>query len=285
MIARTVTSLTFFAIFLFGLYNSWVGASFIILAIVLGATLLGTHEYYQIARRLKVRPSPWPGHLIAIAFVVDAWFFGFTHFIHLFIACFWLLLITQVFFKKFDRALTNLAASLFGSIYVGVPLAVMVTLFQHPTKWGFSGPLAGGNLIIFLIVTSWATDIGGYCFGKPFGKHKMTPTLSPNKSYEGLVGGALLAAAAGVLLRLFWPGLAEMISWPEAIGLPVAFTVFGTIGDLAESALKRDAGVKDSGRTYTGHGGMLDIIDSLLLCAPVFYLYLELLRRFVNPAA
>lgn len=278
MIPRILTSLAFFAVFLLGLYSSWPPAPYIILAIVVASTFLGTYEYYRMARQRRMRPSPWPGHLIALAFVVDAWFFGFTHFIHLFIACFWLLLITQVFFKRYDRAISNIAASLFGSIYVGVPMAILVVLFRQPGLWGFHNPHAGGNLIIFLIVTSWATDIGGYCFGKPFGRRKITPVLSPNKSLEGLLGGIALAVASGALLRMFWPGLEAMIAWPEALGLPVAFTLLGTVGDLAESALKRDAGVKDSGKTYTGHGGMLDIIDSLLLCAPVFYLYLEALR-------
>lgn len=246
------------------------------------ATVLGTHEYYNMARRLKVRPSPWPGHLIALAFLVDAYWFEFGHFVHLFIACFWLLLFTQVFFKAHDRAIVNMACSLFGSIYVGLPMAIILFLFRFPERLGYAPPsfpsYAGGNLVLFLVVASWTMDIGGYCFGKPFGRHKMTPTLSPNKSWEGMAGGILLSALAGVLLRLFWPGMDRMFGWDEAVLLPIVFSVVGTIGDLAESAFKRDSGIKDSGKTYTGHGGMLDITDSMLLCAPVFYLYLSLVR-------
>jgi len=78
-----------------------------------------------------------------------------------------------------------------------------------------------------------------------------------------------------VLLKLFWPGFQDLLRGPEIIGLSILFAVLGTVGDLAESSFKRDAEVKDSGKTYTGHGGMLDILDSVLLCAPVFYLYLE----------
>jgi len=282
VIPRIVTSLLFFAVLLFGLFSSWPGARYVILVMVGAATWVGTHEYYNLARRLKVRPSPWPGHSIALAFLVDAYFFGFGHFVHLFIACFWLLLFTQVFFKKIDRAVVNMACSIFGSVYVGLPMAILLFLFKHAEDWGFAPPqapaYAGGNLVIFLITTSWATDIGGYCFGRPLGRHKLAPALSPNKSIEGLAGGVALAVLAGLLLRLFWPGLDAMIGWGEAIALPVLFSVLGTVGDLAESAFKRDAGVKDSGRTYTGHGGMLDIIDSILLCAPVFYLYLEMTR-------
>ena len=84
--------------------------------------------------------------------------------------------------------------------------------------------------------------------------------------------------ATGVGLKICWPGMNSLVTWPEAIGLPALFSLLGTVGDLAESAFKRDADVKDSGETCTGHGGMLDIIDSLLLCAPVFYLYLEIAK-------
>jgi len=277
MLARILSSLLFFALFLFGLFSNRSFAPHIIFVIVAAATVLGTHEYYNLARHLHIRPSPWPGHAIALAFLADAFFFQFGDFVYIFITCFWMLLITQVFLKRYDHSVANTACSLFGSIYVGLPLAMLLDVFRNATaKWDFTDPITGGNLVLFLVLTSWATDIGGYCIGKPFGKHKMTPVLSPNKSYEGLAGGAALAVAAGVLLRLLWPGMHLAFSWPEAIGLPILFTLVGVVGDLAQSAFKRDAGIKDSGRTYTGHGGMLDIIDSLLLCAPVFYLYLKI---------
>ena len=277
MIPRTTSSVIFFAIFLFGLFSANPYAGLLILGIVLGATALGTHEYYNMARKLSMRPSPWPGkYIISLGFIIDAYFYQFSHFVHIFIACFWLLLITQVFFKRHDRAISNTAVSLFGSIYVGLPLAILLFIFQYPQTWGYSIPHAGSYLIVFLVLTCWATDIGGYLIGKPLGKHKLCPTLSPNKSVEGLIGGILLAIIFGVLLKALWPGMSRVVSWPEAILLPIAFSILGLVGDLAESAFKRDAQVKDSGRTYTGHGGMLDIIDSLLLCAPAFYLYLEM---------
>ncbi len=279
MLPRVISSLVFFAIFLFGLYSDISWAAHLIFVIVAFGTVMGTREYYHLARKLKVRPSPWPGYAISLTFLVDAYFFQFEHFVHIFITCFWLLLITQVFLKKYDRAIINNAVSLFGSIYLGVPLAIVLFIFRHAETWFTDAtPNAGSNLIIFLVLTSWSTDIGGYCFGKPFGKHKMSPALSPNKSWEGLIGGALLALVSGVLLYYFWPNMQSCLYLREAMALPVGFTFIGTVGDLAESAFKRDAGEKDSGETYTGHGGMLDILDSLLLCAPVFYLYMSFTR-------
>ncbi len=283
MLARLASSLVFFALLLYGLFSSGEIGGLIILGLTMLGTSVGTYEYYQMARKLGVKPTHWAGAAIAIAFLVDAYFFRCRDTLSLIVICFWILLITQVLLKKIEGALVNTAVSLFGSIYVGLPLALVIYIFRHAeTKWGFTEPHAGSLLLLFLILTSWATDIGGYCIGKPFGKHKMSPVLSPNKSVEGLIGGAVLAIVSGALLKLFWPGMEKIFTWPEAIFLPVLFTLVGTVGDLGESAFKRDSGVKDSGKTFTGHGGMLDIIDSLLLCAPVFYLYLNLTNTLEN---
>ena len=220
MLARILSSLLFFALFLFGLFSNRSFAPHIIFVIVAAATVLGTHEYYNLARHLHIRPSPWPGHAIALAFLADAFFFQFGDFVYIFITCFWMLLITQVFLKRYDHSVANTACSLFGSIYVGLPLAMLLDVFRNATaKWDFTDPIAGGNLVLFLVLTSWATDIGGYCIGKPFGKHKMTPVLSPNKSYEGLAGGAALAVAV-----LAGAAGAEGIALALALGLADGFS-------------------------------------------------------------
>lgn len=278
MFGRVTSSIVFFILLLLGLFSPRQFFHYIILVIVVGATFLGTHEYYNLARIKKIRPSPWPGYATALAFLIDAYFLEFGHFVHIFITCFWLLLFTQVFFKRVDGAIANTAASLFGAIYVGLPMAILLYISRYAKVWGYDQPNAGSYLLIFLVVTSWAMDVGGYLVGRKWGKHKISAVLSPNKSLEGLIGGIALAVVSGALLKALWPEMSGFFSWPEAVGLPILFCILGLVGDLAESAFKRDAGVKDSGRTYTGHGGMLDIIDSLLLCAPVFYLYLEIAR-------
>lgn len=275
MIARTSTGLIFAVVFLFGLFAQYVWAPYVVLGIILFACWKGTHEYYVLSREKEFRPSFWPGHGIALAFIMDAWFFGLSHFTEIFLVCFWALLLTQVFFKKHEFSIGNMAVSLFGSIYVGLPMALFLVLFREPDRWHFLHPRAGGYLVVFFLLTSWATDIGGYCVGKPLGRHKMCPVLSPKKSVEGMAGGVLFALLAGISLKLFCPPLGDFFNWWEVLGLPMAFSLFGTVGDLAESAFKRDAVKKDSGRTFTGHGGMLDIVDSMLLCVPVFYIYLQ----------
>ena len=277
MVPRVASSIVFFALLLFGLYGRAPWAGHVILAAAVWGALAGTREYYKMAKRLKLRPSPWPGYAVALTLLADAYFAEFHNFVYIFIAIFWAIFLTQVFLKRLEGSIANTACSLFGCIYVAMPLAIVLDIFRHATtKWDFHDAHSGGNLVLFLILSTWATDIGGYCFGKPFGRHKMAPILSPNKSWEGLAGGALLAAVAGGLLWRFWPGMALTLGRRECLALPLLFTLVGTVGDLAESAFKRDAGVKDSGHTFTGHGGMLDILDSLLLCAPVFYLFIRI---------
>ncbi|HEX8913728.1 MAG TPA: phosphatidate cytidylyltransferase, partial [Humisphaera sp.] len=122
------------------------------------------------------------------------------------------------------------------------------------------------KLIVWLVVTVQMSDVLQYCWGKLFGKHKVAPNISPSKTWEGLIGGALSATALGVGLSFLTP----FPLWPAAA---IAFTVvaLGFFGGLVMSAIKRDAGVKDYGHLIGGHGGMMDRIDSITFAAPVFF--------------
>jgi phosphatidate cytidylyltransferase len=115
------------------------------------------------------------------------------------------------------------------------------------------------------------SDIGGYVAGVLFGRHPMAPTISPKKSWEGFAGSALFTAVGGALLViLLLDGL-----WWEGVVIGLAAMVAATLGDLGESMIKRDLGIKDMGSLLPGHGGMMDRLDSLLLAAPVTYLLLS----------
>ena len=114
------------------------------------------------------------------------------------------------------------------------------------------------------------SDVGAYFIGKKFGKRKLIPKVSPNKTWEGFIGGILLAAGFSALASLaFFPELALKISIP----LGVLMALVGVGGDLTESAMKRGAGAKDAASVLPGHGGLLDRLDSLLLNAPIFYYF------------
>lgn len=161
--------------------------------------------------------------------------------------------------------------ALFGILYVGLPLSTVVSARSLPS---------GAFLVLFLAVVTWASDSGAYYAGTLWGKHPLMPSISPKKTYEGLLGG-LIGAIAAALLAQMW--FASELSWTDAVALGILLTLTGLVGDLFESAIKRRAGVKDSGGILPGHGGMLDRIDSLLFTAPTFYYYVAYVRGLLPP--
>ena len=130
---------------------------------------------------------------------------------------------------------------------------------------------------MFPIAVTWATDTGAYAFGRMFGKHKLIPSVSPSKTVEGAVGGLVVATLGTWLYVTFLlkPFAHLSLTSMGIVVLAVAVGIVGQIGDLAESLLKRDAGVKDSSKLLPGHGGILDRFDSLLFVLPVAYLLLS----------
>ena len=130
-------------------------------------------------------------------------------------------------------------------------------------------PTYGEYLTLFMIVTVWVSDTGAYFSGRFFGRHKLNPEVSPKKTWEGAVGGTLLAVATAALMQHLF--LSECFTVQKALWLGLLVAVVGQVSDLAESVLKRSAGVKDSSHLLPGHGGFLDRFDSYLLLAPLFY--------------
>jgi phosphatidate cytidylyltransferase len=152
----------------------------------------------------------------------------------------------------------NVGVALLGLFYVTLPMSGLNVLAFGPEDYDYRRVFA----LLFLI---WSADIGAYIAGKNFGKHKLAPSISPGKTWEGWAGGALLTLAMGWALGYMIPEL------PMAHRLVAAavVAVFGPLGDLAESMLKRNVGVKDSGRIMPGHGGLLDRFDAFLFVVPV----------------
>ena len=167
---------------------------------------------------------------------------------------------------------------------IALPFATMLIVLAY-SKW----------LLLALFVLLWTNDTGAYCVGsltakRPSGNHKMSPHVSPKKSWEGLFGGAaFVLLAAWLLTRCGWFDVID--SWQYNLQPHAKFvvallfgllaTVAGTLGDLMESLLKRSYGIKDSGRFLPGHGGVLDRFDSLLLATPILAIFLTLVRMFI----
>jgi len=158
---------------------------------------------------------------------------------------------------------TELAATFFTPIYAGWLLTHMILLRQLPS---------GFNFVLLVLVATWSTDTFAYFVGTSLGKRKLAPVISPNKSVEGAVGGV-----AGSVLAALIVGLAgQQLAFWDCVVLGVLVGISGQLGDLVESAFKRMAGVKDSGKLIPGHGGILDRFDSLYFTAPIVYYYIEL---------
>ncbi|HEN21137.1 MAG TPA: phosphatidate cytidylyltransferase, partial [Desulfobacteraceae bacterium] len=161
----------------------------------------------------------------------------------------------------------EISKAVFGPLYVALPL-VMLIMIDH---------LPNGNIwIFFILVVIFANDTGGFYFGRLLGRHKLHVSVSPNKTWEGAIGGTVSSLIAGFLFLYLMdfqkPGIIVM-------SLVLLISMSGQIGDLAESMLKRNCGIKDSGCILPGHGGILDRIDGLLFSIPVLYLYLFLFIR------
>jgi phosphatidate cytidylyltransferase len=171
-----------------------------------------------------------------------------------------------------DHVLKNSAATLLGVLYLGVTLGFVVRtrLLEH-----------GEWLVFFLLLVTWAGDTGAYYAGTVWGRHRLAPRISPKKSVEGLAGGLFAAVMAAFLARWWFLPALSMI---DCVVLGVLLTMAGLWGDLAESAMKRSVGAKDSGGVLPGHGGMLDRLDSLLFTAPTFFYYVTLMTRSENLA-
>jgi phosphatidate cytidylyltransferase len=158
--------------------------------------------------------------------------------------------------------LTDIAAAVFPVIYLGLPLGTFVALHA----------LAGREAVLLLLATIIVSDSAQYFTGRLFGRHKLSPAISPKKTVEGAVGGFILAPLVMAALATWWlPG--KTTGWVLLVGL--AIVGLGIAGDLFESLLKRSAGVKDSSALIPGHGGVLDRIDAMLFAAPVFYVLLK----------
>ena len=191
------------------------------------------------------------------------------------------LLVAELYLKQQDPV-NNWAYTMLSQMYVALPLS-LINVLAFPANT--SGMVTFCTLLpLSVFVFLWVNDSGAYCVGSLLGRHKLFPRISPGKSWEGSIGGALFVIAAAwgigwfenslVTTEATSEGVAPLLSIPEWIGLGLVVVIFGTWGDLVESLFKRTLGIKDSGSILPGHGGMLDRFDSSLLAIPAAVVYL-----------
>ena len=170
----------------------------------------------------------------------------------------------QIFRDQVNLAFLSVASTLLGVIYIGWAFGHHLILLR-----GING--AGRGLIFFLIVIIWLSDTAAYLFGRWFGTHKLSPTISPRKTIEGTIAGLVFGVIGGLGVWSFF--LKDVLSFPHVLILGILLGLVGQLSDLSESIIKRSAEVKDSGHLIPGHGGLLDRCDSLIFSAPVLYYY------------
>ncbi len=257
----------------------WFGGA--ALAVLLSvAAAIGAWEYSRLATAAGQRPMT--GWLVVLAASLPL----ATHAAHLGL---WVpplsvvallapvLLATALWTRGSDgRPIEATAVTLFGAWYTGGMLSFAYALRYHRFA---VGALAGSLLLLLPLVLTWLNDSGAFFFGKRFGRRKLMPSVSPGKTVAGAVGavGTTLVAAWAYARFLLGPYAGLGLSWSGLVILGVAISAAAQVGDLAESLLKRQAGVKDSSHLIPGHGGVLDRIDSLLFTIPVAYVLLDAL--------
>ena len=234
-----------------------------LLALLLFMLAVGSREYVKILNNKGFYPS------LKVIYITE------------------LILATVVFCKRFDLVaitlticamcsymwvlfrgrqpyIANVATTLLGMVYCGwFPLHLIFLRDLSCDKYD-----SGLGFVVLMFTAILLTDIGCYYVGSKFGKHKLAPVISPNKTIEGSVGGGICAIIGAVIIGYFIE-----LPWYMSIFAGIICTIFAQIGDLCESLIKRDAGVKDSGHSLPGHGGFLDRSDSFVLTLPIMYYF------------
>jgi phosphatidate cytidylyltransferase len=265
--ARLLTAVVVLPFLIASILVPWLKWLFVALAIA--AMALALFEFYVLAKQRGLNPDTGAGFLAAIAIVVLSTF-PMDVYNEILLQMIIIVLTAGTLIAAtlrgapFDKMLASAGATILGVLYIALLGSYLVALRMWPKE------SVGADLLSFFFLVLMGADAGAYYVGRALGKHKLAPSISPGKTWEGVVGGIAAALAMATLAHFwFFPEL------PLKFALPLAgvMTIVGILGDLAESALKRGAGAKDAATILPGHGGLLDRLDSLLFNAPLIYYF------------
>jgi phosphatidate cytidylyltransferase len=269
---RIISSLIFFLLFFLGLFHPWF--FWVVPLLVTAATVMGLQEFLRFGQRRPSTPLIWIALLAALALLADAYFWNLRHAL-LIMGMQTVLSLGLGTLRLEENFAESGGKCLIGMLYVTLPLALITAIWRGAIA---ADDQNGQHYLIFLVLGTQMSDIGAYAFGRMFGKHKLAPRLSPGKTVEGFIGGVALTVVVLACFKLWWNNMSNIFHWGEIFFLALMFSTIGPLGDLTESWFKRTSRIKDSGNTLTGHGGMLDIIDSLLFTTIFYYAYLWIMH-------
>lgn len=256
------------------LYTVWSPSPYFFVALTAIAIVLALAEFYSLAVKVGCKPISVAGYIaglvVSASFIFDKPAFAVATLAALTIAA-----LTAAMFHPDDmkQSLVSASATVFGVIYVALLAGCLIGVRMIADAPQTGTPHIAAKLLTTFFAIVMMTDTGAYYTGRSIGRHKLAPLISPGKTIEGAIGGFVMAVVTGVLCKV---AFFHEIPTTDALVLGAVIGTIAQIGDLAESMLKRAAGVKDSGAILPGHGGMLDRVDSLLFCAPVLYYYSRL---------
>jgi phosphatidate cytidylyltransferase len=232
------------------------------------STILALEEYFSLAHQTSFQVYRVWGHLFSLTMLLGFFLNPNNQsmgFLLLGLAAVLFLVLGLRKSDQLNQVLLKAAASLLGLAYIPATLGLLIVIrSQVETR------SQGGNWILFLLAVVWFGDTGAYYTGRALGKRKLAPAISPKKTIEGSLGGLAASIVAAIMTKKF---LLPQLPLTHLLLLAGILGVISQIGDLAESALKRGAGVKDSSNVLPGHGGMLDRLDGLIFATPTLYCY------------
>ena len=231
--------------------------------LLLSVSIISLSEFYRITSPDLPRKVRWLCYLLTFVLFFLIFFRQFMVVPAIIVLFAFLIMAYYMFSHSIPSRIwtADIGKTLLGAIYAVLPISLLLLMDLNPE---------GKAWIFFLLAVIFANDTGALYCGKLFGKHKLYKTISPNKTWEGAVGGLITSLLIGLIFLRLWPFQQVDV---EIICLIILLSVSAQIGDLSESMIKRNHGIDDSGFLLPGHGGFLDRIDGLLFAIPILYIY------------
>ena len=290
---RLCTTLVLLGIVFFGLLNGGPLSIALVGGLVMLLNIVGLLEFYGMVKETQLPRFKWLGLsggtlllgtlFLCLSKLADKWWqTGIPTManiaeieVNILVGMILLLLVKRVLTHPSPPVFSIVGNTMLGVLYVSWLLGFILKIFFYPAP--AESPFDGGICLLFFILVTKCSDIGAYSLGSLIGRHKMIPKVSPGKTWEGFFGAIILSTVVAlVFAHYFGESKLGGMKIIHAAVLGPLLAAGAVMGDLVESVYKRDSGVKDSGAFFPGIGGILDLIDSLLLNAPIMYLYLHL---------